>query len=987
MLNLVILETLICYNVCGFRGADHMSNNHIWKERLRSWLNLFTNKKTIKGARITYHVIWNLFLIFLIVIVLGSAFAGGVGAGYFASLVKDEPIRSYKNLKKEIYNYEETSKLYFANNVYLGKLRSDLDREEVKLDQVSEYLIDALIATEDEYFYKHDGVVPKAIFRAILQEVTNSSAQTGGSTLTQQLIKNQILTNEISFERKAKEILLALRLEKFFKKDEILEAYLNVATFGRNSSGRNIAGAQAAAKGIFGVNAKDLNLPQAAFIAGLPQSPFAYTPFTNKGEIKENLEPGLKRMKTVLKRMYESGKINQKQYKEALAYDITKDFAPYIPSPQEQYPWLTFEIEKRAKEILGKILAKKDGYEEQDLESNQQLQEEYMALADRNLRQNGYEIHTTIDKKIYDAMQKVKDHYPYYGPDKPQEITDPETGEKKTIMEPVEVGAILIENKTGKIISFVGGRDYKREKLNHATSAVRQNGSTMKPLLVYAPAFELGKAAPGTILPDVPLYLNPSLNRPWPTNYDKRYNGLVPARYALAKSFNVPAVKLYKDIIGYRPAEYLKKMGFTSLVEPDFTNLATAIGSLENGVTVEENTNAFGTFANGGKFIDAYLIDKITDKNGKVIYQHEVKPVEVFSPQTAYLTLDMMRDVIKRGTAASLNSRLKFRSDWAGKTGTGNQFYDSWFVATNPNVTFGIWTGYDTPKSLNTPGLSYSLRNLYLWADLINAAYDINPKLVDPDEQFKMPGGIVRRSFCATSGLLPSNACVRAGLVETDLFNAKFVPTKVDDSLIEGKFVRVGDKKYLALDSTPAEFAESGLILNPDYIEKIFGIKANPQQLIPKNGRWSKILVPENKLAENGRKPGALNIKSSGNLIIWPMHPDYDVIGYRVYKNGAKVSSIKAGSSLSFNATEGSYYVTAVDIAGNESPPSNMIVIEKKTDPKPEIPPAGKGLGKGNGGPSGGKGQIPPRNGNNNGSGGSTGEPPSVENGNTVNGQ
>ncbi|MDE3839929.1 peptidoglycan glycosyltransferase [Bacillus methanolicus] len=960
-----------------------MNDKQIWKERFRSWLSLLSNKRTIKGARITYQVAWNLFLIFLIVIVLGSAFAGGVGAGYFASLVKDEPIRSYENLKKDIYSYEETSELYFANNVYLGKLRSDIDREEAKLDEVSEHLINAIIATEDEYFYEHDGVVPKAIIRAILQEVTNSPTQTGGSTLTQQLIKNQILTNEISFERKAKEILLALRLEKFFDKKEILEAYLNVATFGRNSSGRNIAGVQAAAKGIFGINAKDLNLPQAAFIAGLPQSPFAYTPFTNKGEIKENLEPGLTRMKTVLKRMYDSGKINQKQYEEALAYDITKDFAPYIPSPQEKYPWLTIEIEKRSVEILAKILAKKDGYEEKDLESDQKLREEYMAIADRDLRQNGYEIHTTIDKKIYDAMQTVKDHYPYYGPDKPQEITDPATEEKKTIMEPVEVGAILIENKTGKIISFVGGRDYKREQLNHATSAVRQNGSTMKPLLVYAPAFELGKAAPGTILPDVPLYLAPGLNRPWPMNYDLRYSGLVSARHALAKSYNVPAVKLYKDIIGHRPADYLKKMGFTSLIEKDYTNLATAIGSLENGVTVEENTNAFATFANGGKFIDAYLIDKIVDKNGNVIYQHEVKPVEVFSPQTAYLTLDMMRDVITSGTAASLNSRLKFRSDWAGKTGTGHEYHDAWFVATNPNVTFGIWTGYDTPKSLKSGGLSYSLRNLYLWADLINAAYDINPKLVNPDEQFKMPGGIVRRSFCATSGLSPSDACVRAGLVETDLFNAKYVPTKVDDSLIEGKFVRVGDKKYLALDSTPAEFAESGLILNPDYIEKIFGIKADPQQLIPNKDRWSKILVPQDRLADNGRKPGALNIKNSGNTIVWSKHQDYDVIGYRVYKNGAKIASIKAGSSLSFNAAVGSYYVTAVDIAGNESPPSNIIEIGKKPEASPEVPAEGKDPGKGDGGSTGGNGQTPPGNRN----GGSTGEAPSSENVNIGTGQ
>lgn len=161
-----------------------------------------------------------------------------------AALVNNEPVRSKDDLKKDIYNYEETSEVYFADKVYLGKLKSDLDREEVSIDKVSDHLKNAVIATEDEYFYEHNGVVPKAILRAVYQEFTNASVQSGGSTLTQQLIKNQVLTNEVSFERKAKEILLALRVEKFFEKEEILETYLNVSTLGRNSSGQNIAGVQ-----------------------------------------------------------------------------------------------------------------------------------------------------------------------------------------------------------------------------------------------------------------------------------------------------------------------------------------------------------------------------------------------------------------------------------------------------------------------------------------------------------------------------------------------------------------------------------------------------------------------------------------------------------------------------------------------------------------------------------------------------------------------
>ncbi|MCM3569624.1 transglycosylase domain-containing protein [Neobacillus mesonae] len=918
-----------------------------WINKVKSIFTLLTHKKTVKGARITYSVVWNLVLLIVVVIIIGGSFAAGVGAGYFASLVKDEPIRSYDSMKKDIYNYTETSQLFFDHNVYLGKLRTDLEREEVKIDQVSDYLVKAVVATEDEYFYQHHGVVPKAVFRALFQEVTNSSVQSGGSTLTQQLIKNQILTNEVSFERKANEILLALRLEKFFDKKEILEAYLNVAPFGRNSSGKNIAGVQAAAKGIFGKKVSDLTLPEAAFIAGLPQSPFGYTPFTNDAAVKKNLEPGITRMKTVLKRMFTNGYITEKQYKDALAYDITKDFAPPVANPIEKYPYLTFEIENRAKEVLTTVLAQKDGYSEEDLKKDDSLYYKYKTLAAHDLRQNGYKIYTTIDKDIYDVFQKVKDNYQWYGPDKPEKVKDPETGEEKTAMEPAQVGAMLIENKTGKIISFVGGRNYDSEhQLNHATNAIRQNGSTMKPLLIYGPAIELGKASPGTPLPDVELSLNPGSSSPWPHNYDYRYNGIVSARYALAKSYNVPAVKLYKEIVNKQPAKYLEKMGFTSLTKADHTNLAASIGSLTNGVTIEENTNAFSTFANDGKFIDAYLIDKIVDKNGNIIYQHKVKPVDVFKPQTAYLTLDMMRDVIKMGTASGIKSKLNFSTDWAGKTGTGNQYIDSWFVATNPNITFGIWRGYDKPKSLQTAGMSYSQRTNNLWAQLMNAAYKIKPDLIAPKQSFKMPDGIVKRSYCGVSGMLPSAACVKAGLVRSDYFNVNNVPTKVDDSLIEGKYVTVGGKKYLALNSTPKEFSQFGVILNPDFVKRLTGSNFhNYSQLIPNNDRWGKLLVTTAKMKDNGKKPNPVGLKMSGNTLSWSAASDKDVVGYRIYRDGSKVGSVVNGSKRSFNAGNGAYYVTAVDIAGNESAPSNVVQIGTAEKPA-DTPASGKPVKK-----------------------------------------
>lgn len=293
---------------------------------------LWKTGKIQRSSRVTYDVVWNVILFVLVIGFIGFIFAGAVGAGYFASLVKDEPIRSYETMAQDIYDYSETSKLYFADDVYFGDINSDIHREETTLENISPILTQAVIATEDEYFNEHKGIVPKAILRAMVQEVTNSSIQTGGSTLTQQLIKNQILTDEVSFERKAVEMLLALRLERFFEKEEILEAYLNIVPYGRDASGRNIAGVQTASKGIFGIDADEVNLPQAAYLAGLPQSPSSYTPFVNSGGLKDEagIQPGINRMKTVLNRMYDMEYITKEEYEEALEYDIVADFSEKV---------------------------------------------------------------------------------------------------------------------------------------------------------------------------------------------------------------------------------------------------------------------------------------------------------------------------------------------------------------------------------------------------------------------------------------------------------------------------------------------------------------------------------------------------------------------------------------------------------------------------------------------------------------------------------
>ena len=373
-----------------------------WLDQLNEKIESLASSKQMRYLRISGDVIWNLSLLAIIFLTTAVILIGGIGLGYFASLVKEEPLRSKEEMREQIFSYEETSEIYFANDIYIGKIRTDLDRRETSLANISPIVINAVMATEDEYFREHPGIVPKAVLRGLLQDVSNSSTQTGGSTLTQQLIKNQILTNEVSYERKAKEILLAYRLEHFMSKEEILEAYLNIIPYGRNSSGRNIAGIETAAQGIFGVKASELNLPQAAYIAGIPQAPFKYTPFTNKGEKKsaEGMQPGIDLMKTVLYRMQEVGYITEKEYDEAVKYNIAKDFKEREGRPEDKYPWLTVELEERTKEIFAKMLAEKDGIDPARLKEESNLNDKYTILADRTLRSGGYRIYSTIDKDM-----------------------------------------------------------------------------------------------------------------------------------------------------------------------------------------------------------------------------------------------------------------------------------------------------------------------------------------------------------------------------------------------------------------------------------------------------------------------------------------------------------------------------------------------------------------------------------------------------------
>lgn len=398
-------------------------------------------------------------------------------------------------------------------------------------------------------------------------------------------------------------------------------------------------------------------------------------------------------------------------------------------------------------------------------------------------------------------------------------------------------------------------------------------------------------------------------------------------------------------------------MGITSLDESDEANPSLSLGGMKHGITVEENVNAFSTLANNGKFIDGYMIEKITTSSGDIVYEHEVEEVDVFSPQTAYLTIDMMRDVIGSGTGAYLkNSQLKYGGvDWAGKTGTSNDYHDAWFVGMNPNVTFATWIGYDDPASIYCQGcaLSYSQRTQKLWAELINSAGDIDKELVMPESRFKQPEGIVQRSFCATSGLLPSELCQKAGLVKSDIFNAKFVPSKVDDSLIDGKkssLVVVDGKEVPAGSNTPKEFTSGegyGLAFNPDFLKKHGYDKLGDISLLfPRTNRelWERIgtsgAVSSNSIKDTGSSPSPpTSVSASGNKISWNKSGSKNVVGYRIFAAKEKGGNYKlvghtTGTSISISSGSGVIIVKAVDYFGRESGASNEVAIENIKEDK-----------------------------------------------------
>ncbi|MCL6661342.1 MULTISPECIES: transglycosylase domain-containing protein [Paenibacillus] len=875
---------------------------------------------------------------------MGALFVGGALMGYVSSIVKDEPVRSRALIEQKVSENSITGFAYFADGSPIGQLRTEEDRRPVTTDQIPQKVIDAVISIEDNHFYEHKGVDMSGTLRAVKQKVLKESVQTGGSTLTQQLARRVFLNLDRTEDRKVKEILLSLRLERFLTKDEIMTAYLNKVPFGNGSSGYNVYGIKAAAKGLFNINDLDkINIAQAAYLAGLPQLPSSYSAFNGKGDfVEENFDRAINRQHLVLRRMLELGKINQSEYDKALAFDIKSSLAPKTIKAYNTYPYLMMETERQAAQILMKQLnsdtdESTDTDKATDADTPQKESSALLEEAQTQLRTGGYRIYTTINKSIYKTMRTIAEDDSNFSAD------DPVKGKEQT-------AAMLINHKTGAILGMIEGRNFQDEQMNYATQMIRQPGSTMKPIAAYLPALDEGLVQPASIIDDSPIILkNGPSGYHIAKNANNRYQGLVTARRALNYSLNIPALKLFNEEVGIEKAwTFAKKLGITTIQKEDYQAQTGVLGGLQYGVTVEELTSAYGAIANNGVYNDSYMISKIVDSKGNIVYKHDTEPVQAFSEQTAYLMTDMLRTVITEGTADKVRENYKYSKSVpiVGKTGSTQNYADVWFEGYTPDVTLGVWVGYKQP--VNTlESKSQRKRAQQLWSKILNEVIDTQKDLFVTDS-FKKPSGIETRTVSAYSGKLPTSMTDK---FVTDIFNSKFVPKDSDDGVAKARYITYNGVNYIPRDGTPSDMLKEKTVIKRK--KPISDLIKELQNAFSRMSRHESLAyyLPEDADADmptqidprtdNGKAPdapGNVRISTSGDraVITFNATPENDVVGYRLYRsvNGGGFQNqgqvVLTGESRSFSAyaAQGgnfAFYVTAVDVAGRESAPSATV--------------------------------------------------------------
>ena len=537
------------------------------------------------------------------------------------------------------YRPSIATRVYADNNELIDEFFLE-DRKIIKVSDLSPYVMQAFIASEDARFMQHGGLDIVSISRAFLKNIAAGHIVQGGSTITQQVAKTLYLSPEKRYMRKVKEAVLAYKIDKYLTKEEILYLYLNHIYLGHGTYG-----VEAASEGYFGKSARYINIAEAAMLAGLPKSPSNYSPFQHFDKAKQ-------RQAYVLDRMVEDGYITVKDKEAALAFQIKlrsikpkEKIAPYFIENIRRYI-----LEKYGSDVLYK---------------------------------EGLEVYSTLDMD----MQKAADESVERGLKEVEERAKHPKG--------LVQGALLcMDVKTGAISAMVGGRDFKKSEFNRATQSKRQAGSAFKPF-IYTAAFDKG-LTPATRFIDAPIMFEDKYsNTTWkPQNFDGKFLGPITMRTALVQSRNIVTIKILQQIGVDYAISYAANMGITS---PLVRNYTLALGT--SGVTLLEMVRGFGVLANQGQKVTPFFIKKIVDRTGHIFEEAEIKVEQVIDPRIAFLSTYVMQDVVESGTGRRVKS---IGRPVAGKTGTTDDVRDAWFIGFTPSLVAGVWVGFDQEKSLGT---------------------------------------------------------------------------------------------------------------------------------------------------------------------------------------------------------------------------------------------------------------------------------------------
>jgi len=564
---------------------------------------------------------------------------GGVLAGVFLSVLRGLPeIRTLEDYRP-----------FMATKVYShdGRLITQWyieRRSPVPLDRIPPLLKQATIAVEDQHFFDHEGLDWLGILRAAFVNLKAGKILQGGSTITQQLSKVLFLTPEKSFDRKAKEALLAIQIERMYKKEEILDLYLNQIYYGNGAYG-----VQAAAQTFFGKNVWDLTLPECALIAGIPKAPSVYAPLSFP-------EKALMRRRHVLERMRDEGYITRKEFTDVIDAPIG------VLNTAESLPQAPYFVEKIRQELEHEL-----GY--------------------NLLYRGGLQVFTTLDLDAQEIAEKAV----------AMELAELEKRRARSGLSteeelPVQAALIAIDPHTGHVICQVGGRDFTASKFNRAVQAKRQPGSAFKPI-IYAAAIQSG-FTPADIIMDAPvIYKLPGRQKPWkPENFRQKFYGPIRLRTALELSVNVATVKLLNKIGVTNAIHFAHILGIESPLRP---YLSLALGAFE--VSLEELTAAYVPFANNGFRVQPIYIRSVTDHGGQTIYSSITVKRQVITPSTAYIMASLLQGVVERGTGGKAKD---VGVPVGGKTGTTDNYTDAWFIGFSPYLAAGVWVGFDQKISL-----------------------------------------------------------------------------------------------------------------------------------------------------------------------------------------------------------------------------------------------------------------------------------------------